>query len=139
MAEPRARPLQDFLAWHSFGTAELWQQIRENPGLASELLCQHFSLLGAINPGEPSSASLAAAALVAEHGPQGTPMLSKQEIDQMYKHVKASIHACMPAYPAVTTASSFEPSGDHRYSQAVTTASILHTHAFSGSGETAEE
>ena len=97
MAEPKNRPLQDFLAWQSFGTAGLWQEVRENPGLASELLCQHFSLLGAINPNEPSSASLAAAALVALHGPQATPMLSKQEIDQMYKHVKASIHACMHA------------------------------------------
>ena len=88
---PNQRPMQDFRAWKSFGTARLWEEIGATPNLAVELLAQHINHLGGINLSEPSSASIAAAAIVAMHGPGGCTTLADDEIDNVYKQVKASI------------------------------------------------
>ena len=88
------RLCQDYKAWQSFGTAKLWQEILESPELAAELLCQHISRLGLINPSERTSASLAAASLVAMHGPQAASVIRQTELDNMFKFVKASLQDC---------------------------------------------
>ena len=59
-----------------------------------ELLCQRISKLGGINISEQSAASVAAAALVAQEGPARVHLLADDDIDNMYKAVKAS-NACM--------------------------------------------
>ena len=93
---PNQRPMQDYLSWKSFGTAPLWAEIAKNPGLSMELLCQRMNQLGGINLSETSCASIAAAALVAQHGAARVNQLADADIDDMYKAVKAStqcIHA----------------------------------------------
>ena len=71
-------------------TAGMWAEVNASPSLASELLCQAVSSLGGLNLSELSSASIAAAALVAEFGPSVAPTLSDDEVQRMYQLVKAS-------------------------------------------------
>ena len=59
-----------------------------------ELLCHRIHQLGGINLSEQSCASIAAAALVAQHGAARVNRLADGEIDDMYKAVKASTQ-CM--------------------------------------------
>ena len=114
---PGQRPMQDYLAWKSYGTGPLWAEIARNPGLSCELICQRIHELGGINLSLQSCASIAAAALVAKHSPVGVSQLADADIDDMYKTVKAStcmhmMHAC-------------KSGGDHRNGTgAVTTAAI---------------
>ena len=100
---PGQRSMQDFRAWKSYMTAGMWAEVNANPALASELLCQAISSLGGVNLSELSSAGLAAAALVAEHGPSVAPTLSDDEVQRMYHFVKASCYI-----------DTYKTCGDHR-------------------------
>ena len=84
-------------------TAGMWAEVNANPALASELLCQAISSLGGVCLSELSSAGLAAAALVAEHGPSVAPTLSDDEVQRMYHFVKASCYI-----------DTYKTCGDHR-------------------------
>ena len=96
------RPLQDFLAWKSFGTARLWTDIQANPSLAGELLAQHLSSLGLVAPSEPTSADVASALVVAMFGPTAAGAIHEAEIRKQFLWFKAARQACIPS--AVTTA-----------------------------------
>ena len=86
--------MQDYLAWKSYGTGPLLAEIARNPGLSMELLCQRIHQLGGINLSAQSCASIAAAALVAQHGAAQVHQLADASLDEMYKAVKASTQ-CM--------------------------------------------
>lgn len=83
------RPYQDWVSWQNFGTLRFWQEVRENPGYAGELVLQRLCKGGLVNPAETTSASLATGILVATHGPQGCPLLPDAEVDRCYDWVKA--------------------------------------------------
>ncbi len=94
----RSRAMQDFCAWPAYGTAEFWNSILENPQMASELMCQRVSKLGAINSSEPTCASVAAHAAVATYGLPGCVALQAAQIQDMYESVKAfCMHGWMSA------------------------------------------
>ncbi len=90
------RPLQDFCSWPSYGTASLWDEVRECPELATELMCQWVNGLGAINPTEPTSASIAAHAVAAQYGFPQCLWLSDGIVQEVYESVKAPMcmHTC---------------------------------------------
>ena len=85
---PERRPYQDYSAWRSYLTQDLWNEIRENPTFSSELLAQHLNTAGLINPAETTSADVAAAITVATHGPMAL-LQSHNEIDRVYNALKA--------------------------------------------------
>ena len=113
---PGQRPMQDFRAWKSYMTAGMWAEVNATPALASELLCQAISSLDGVNLSELSSAGLAAAALVAEHGPSVAPTLSDDEVQRMYHFVKASCY--IDTYKTCGdhrgTMDTYKTCGDHR-------------------------
>ncbi len=82
------RPYQDYQAWPSFLTQDLWNEIYENPTFASEIIAQHLNNAGLINPAETTSADVAAGIVVATYGPLAL-LQSKDEVDRVYNAFKA--------------------------------------------------
>ena len=98
MADARVlRGRQDYTNWKVYGTAAVWSEITENPPGACEVLCQHVSKLGAINPSEPSCASLASGVALATYG-ASCAALSDDELDRLYKKVKATAYLVLTGY-----------------------------------------
>ncbi len=82
------RPYQDYQAWPSFLTQDLWNEIKENPTFSSEIIAQHLNTAGLINPAETTSADVAAAIVVATYGPMAL-LQSQDEVDRAYNAFKA--------------------------------------------------
>ena len=82
------RPYQDYQAWPSFLTQDLWNEIKENPTFSSEIIAQHLNTAGLINPAETTSADVAAAIVVATYGPLAL-LQSQEEVDCVYNAFKA--------------------------------------------------
>ena len=90
----RNRPFQDFIAWKSFGTQAFWAELLAAPHFACEMLSQMVSKLGCVNASEPTSASLAGAALWVTYGAEGAARLSTADINAMYNRIKVLHVAC---------------------------------------------
>ena len=82
------RPYQDYQAWPSFLTQDLWNEIKENPTFSSEIIAQHLNTAGLINPAETTSADVAAAIVVATYGPLAL-LQSQEVVDRVYNAFKA--------------------------------------------------
>ena len=89
MATRDRRAMQDYTSFPAFGTAAVWGDIAANPSLSIEVLCQHMHKLGLVNPSEPTSADIAAVALVAQWGPSASALLAQADIDKAFSDVKA--------------------------------------------------
>ena len=82
------RQTQDFCAWTGYGTAEFWEELLSNPALAKELICQYVAELGAINPTEPTSASIAAAIALVMWGARAS-LIPDDDLEDLFWDVKA--------------------------------------------------
>jgi hypothetical protein len=94
----RKRPLQDYHSWPNFGTRLVWQELFENPALATEVVCQHLNSLGLICPSETTCVSIAAHIRVAELGPMAAS-ISRDDAKITYKAVKKRLKQLYTSEP----------------------------------------
>jgi len=87
------KPMQNFQAWSNFGTRDFWQQIKDTPSLAPELVCELVRDLGGVNVSEPTSRDMAASACVALYGIPQCTTISQEVLSDLYRKIKAS--ACV--------------------------------------------
>lgn len=109
-ATSRKRPLQDYVSWPNFCTPLVWRGIRDNPELATEILCQHLNSLGLILPSKDTEKSIAAHAIAGEYGKLAASVSEEdatrvfngvgRRIKQLYKIEPSEFIAKLPPSPA---------------------------------------
>ena len=92
------------------GDQAFWRGITDTPYLSKEAIVDLLHRCGCVNPGETTSASVAAAAIVAQYGPMAVTMISAAELKAVYESVKVGARVCtwVMMELAVTTASLME-------------------------------
>ena len=98
-ATSRKRPLQDYVSWPNFCTPLVWRDIRDNPELATEILCQHLNSLGLILPSKDTEKSIAAHAIAGEYG-QFAASVSEEDAKRVFKGVGKRVRQLYKAEPS---------------------------------------
>ena len=98
------RPTQDWNAFPNYLTAEVWTNMQACPFLALDMLCIHLNALGLINPTEPTSALIAAAACslsphLQQPAIQAMFHLAKKRIKNLYRTEPVDYIWLLPANP----------------------------------------
>ena len=78
--------MRDYVTWSKYCTRSVWQNIAENPSMATEIICQCVASLGLINPSTETQKSIAAHAAVAEFERNVMPM-SDGDPQRVFKEV----------------------------------------------------
>jgi hypothetical protein len=84
------RQLQNYTPWTNYGTKDMWANVFKYPNLAGQIIAEHLKQLGLACPSEPTCASVAAADLLAQHGPMAYN-LPKEAFEAAYAAAKKAL------------------------------------------------
>jgi hypothetical protein len=98
----RRRALQDFVAWHSYGTAEFWQAM-ESPAMPIDnklqMLCQRCLKIGLRLPSEPTYKWMSSVWMLHLHSRESLSNMDAGQKSVYYKHLKATFDSLRRSAP----------------------------------------